>query len=152
MELTLLDENNKQTSAVVDVFAPYEIFHHLHEAGQFQDSLMSLEVPLDRYWETLLAHPDFSQHPLKDKPHLWPTTVPVSYFTDGAEFSKSSSAEGFRNLIKHHSLNDEARLEGPGFRFQLLSGARPSTGGEVSITTWSRPSRRSPSFSPRRAS
>lgn len=92
--LTLLDGDDKANTVWCDVIAPYELFHWLWKEGDFDRSMLSNDTSLTEYWTVLLSHNWAASHPLKNKEHLWPLTVPIVYFTDGAEFSKSSCAEG----------------------------------------------------------
>ena len=95
LTLTLLDQNDVPSDVATDALAPYEILHFLYEDGQFSESLLSDKMPLHTYWETLMKHDWTIDHPMRGRPDLWGTTIPLVYFTDGAEFSKSSAAEGF---------------------------------------------------------
>ena len=94
IKLSLLDDNDAVIETSVDVLAPYEVFHYMYHGGDFAKTFLSDEISLYSYWETLMSQPWASAHPLFGRPHLWSCTVPLNYFTDGADFSKSSSAEG----------------------------------------------------------
>ena len=95
LKLSLLDESGMEQDFLCDVLAPYEVLHWLHKAGHVNSSLLSTTVSPQEYWSVLLSQPWAANHPLQGKPHLWPLTIPIVYFTDGAEVSKASSSEGF---------------------------------------------------------
>jgi hypothetical protein len=94
IQLPLKQENRHGVKHVdVPVLAPYELFHHLWTHGHFSKSLLGKHGDdLEHYWEMVL--PTMPEHPLHTDTHLRRFTVPIIWFTDGAEFSKSSQSEG----------------------------------------------------------
>jgi hypothetical protein len=95
IDLTLKSENRTGDTVVrVPVIAPHEAFHHLWVSGDFERTLLADgRVSLQEYWECAMSQDWCANHPLRDKPDMWPFAVPIVWFTDGAEFSKSSQAE-----------------------------------------------------------
>ena len=94
IRLTLLDEDDVEVISEVPVVCPYEALHFLYERGDLQKSCLSESLALKSYWEHVLAQDWAANHPLKNNESLWEWTIPLVFFTDGAEFSKSSAAEG----------------------------------------------------------
>ena len=92
----MLDDQDHIVDIWTDVLAPYEVFHHMYMLGDFAKCMLSDNLSLYEYWEHVTSRPWASKHPMFGNPHLWKYTVPLNYFTDGAEFSKSSSAEGLQ--------------------------------------------------------
>ena len=90
LKLTLKNEmKNGVEVCSVPVLSPYEVFHVLYEEGAFAKSITG-DFNLRSYWSHLMSQPWASTHYLFDKPELWDTTIPLVFFTDGAEFAKSS--------------------------------------------------------------
>jgi hypothetical protein len=103
--LRLLNEGGEgEIDVLTPMLAPYEVLHHLYNAGplNFERGMLSKTVPLHAYWESYFADPesDVASHPLANDPEKWATAIPVLFFTDGAEFSKSSAAEGLHRTTK----------------------------------------------------
>ena len=100
LSLTLQNDSGEGTSDVmVPVLAPYEVMHFLYVAGKLERSLLSPDMPLKTYWEKLMSQDWAATHPMKHKPHLWDYTIPICFFTDGAEVSKATSLEGCSNCM-----------------------------------------------------
>lgn len=76
----------------VPVLAPYEVFHNIYKYCNFRRNMLSDEVDLELYWWSYMQQPYGSVHPLYGKPHLWKHAIPIIWFVDAAEFSKSSNA------------------------------------------------------------
>ena len=96
--LTLRSESGEgETNVLTDVIAPYEVFHFLHKSQSFKQSMLSDKTSLAMYWRRFFsrrAARGTNLHPLQSKRPIWHTAIPLLFFTDGAEFSKSSAAEG----------------------------------------------------------
>jgi hypothetical protein len=97
--LTLKDQDDKVQRVATEVIAPYEVMYWLYQSGlgNFHKSLLGTQS-LESYWKHILAQPWAASHPLQ-KPgseKFLKYTIPMVFFTDGAVFSKSSSAEGRR--------------------------------------------------------
>jgi hypothetical protein len=103
VKLTLKDENRSGAvhSVLTPILAPHEVFHHLyHEGGlaTFKEAMVGDNIELADYWSTLMQQDWSSDHPMRAKRDVWDRTVPLLFFTDGAEFSKGSAAEGSVSL------------------------------------------------------
>jgi hypothetical protein len=94
--LTLKNENRSGNHRVdVPLIAPYEMFHHLYEHGNFRRNMLGDgSVNLREYWSLAMSQPWAANHPLQGKPEVWPWAIPIVWFTDGAEFTKGSQTEG----------------------------------------------------------
>jgi hypothetical protein len=79
---------------LTDVLCPYEVFHFLYHSGDFHSNLIGDDITLFEYWKNASTQEWFQNHPLKNSPDKWHKAIPLIWFTDGAEFSKSSAAEG----------------------------------------------------------
>ena len=79
----------------VPIIAPHELFHHLYANGNFERFMLGAgNTSLNEYWSAAMGCEWTQTHPLRNQPHMWPFAVPIVWFTDGAEFSKSSASEG----------------------------------------------------------
>ena len=99
LTLTLQREGGEGVHDVLTpVLAPYEILHHLYNAGPevFEKAMLSPRVTLNDYWRSFFADPtsDVGEHPLASSPEEWSSSIPLLFFTGGAELFKSSAAEG----------------------------------------------------------
>ena len=96
IKLTLKNENRAGNHVVdLPVIAPYEMFHHLYNNGNFSRNMVGDGcIDLAHYWSVAMRQPWAVGHPLKGKPHLWKFAIPIVWFTDGAEFAKGSQTEG----------------------------------------------------------
>jgi hypothetical protein len=86
----------------IPVLCPYEVFHFLHKEGDWQKSMLG-DIDFRTYWSNIFTQDWAANHPLRSRQDLWDTAVPISWFTDGAEFSRgyriwSMRLNCFRNM------------------------------------------------------
>jgi len=96
LPLTLVSETGR--GLVVEptpVIALHEILYHLSLVGLLENVLMGegTVTPFD-YWSNFMKNTsDAEFHPLWNKPDLWSSTWPISFFADGVELTKNSQSE-----------------------------------------------------------
>lgn len=86
--------NNVVQTVPVEIICPFELLHCIYTEGDFARSMQTSDISFRQYWEVFLQQEDAKDHRLQNRSDLWDWAVPVRWFADGAEFSKSSAVEG----------------------------------------------------------